>query len=147
MNPKLITWDYNKDATVTLEDALLSFESARFMLGGKIREADTTAKTTVKVNLNESVVIKTKDTLPDVINHLTGKKYATQPTEYKYINLTTGKRGSVHPANDQADPKVEAASLTAEEGDNLRIFWTQEVSGGKDEAAEIVISPDMFPGT
>ena len=147
MNPKLITWDYNKDATVTLEDALLSFESARFMLGGKIRKADTTAKTTVKVNLNESVVIKNKDALPDVINHLTGKKYAKQPTEYKYINLTTGERGSVHPANNDVTPAVPAVTLKAEENDNLRIFWTEEVTGTKDEAAEIVISPDVFPGT
>lgn len=147
MNPKLITWDYNKDATVTLEDALLSFESARFMLGGKIRKADTTVKTTVKVNLNESVVLTADNTLPDVINHLTSKKYVKQPTKYKYINLTTGERGSVHPADDGVSPAVQAETLKAKAGDNLRIFWTEEVTGTNDEAAEIVISPNMFPGT
>lgn len=146
MNPKLITWDYNKDATVTLEDALLSFESARFMLGGKIRKS-TDADTTVKINLNEAVVIETENTLPKVINHLTGKEYETQPTVYKYINLTTGERGSVHPGNSSVDPVVEAETLKAKVGDNLRIFWTEEVTGAQSEAAEIVISPDMFPGT
>ena len=148
MNPKLITWDYNKDATVTLEDALLSFESARFMLGGKIRQADTTAKTTVKVNLNEEVVISVTeegnaDKLPEIKNHLTGKKYVTQPdgnnTPYKYINLTQGTRGQV-----DKDHTIDKAEF--KNGDHVRIFWTQEVAGGKDEAAEIVISPDMFPG-
>ena len=96
MNPKLITWDYNKDATVTLEDALLSFESARFMLGGKIRHAS--AKEKVTVNLNEEVVIEEKDKLPKVKNHLTGGEYKIQPSAvngFKYINLTMGSRGQV----------------------------------------------------
>ena len=140
MNPKLITWDYNKDATVTLEDALLSFESARFMLGGKIRHASTTEKVTV--NLNEEVVIEEKDKLPKVKNHLTGEEYKTQPsaaTGFKYINLTKGSRGQVD--------KGGVLNNLFDVDDHVRIFWTQVVeNAGKDEAAEIVISPDMFPG-
>lgn len=140
-NPKLITWDYNKDATVTLEDALLSFESARFMLGGKIRHASATEKVTV--NLNEEVVIETKDVLPKVKNHLTSNEYKTQPSAekgFKYINLTKGTRGQVD--------KGGALTGLFDEKDHVRIFWTQEVENtGKDEAAEIVISPDVFPGT
>lgn len=146
MNPKLITWDYNKDATVTLEDALLSFESARFMLGGKIRKS-TDTDTKVKVNLNEAVVVETENTLPKVINHLTSEEYNTQPTTYRYINLTTGERGSVHPGDASAEPAVAGETLKAKEGDKLRIFWTEEVTGAQSEAAEIVISPDVFPGT
>lgn len=153
MNPKLITWDYNKDATVTLEDALLSFESARFMLGGKIRHAS--AKEKVTVNLNEEVVISDPNAtadkadgfaskLPDVKNHLTGNNYKVQPNEtkdYKYINLTQGTRGKVDKDNPIAKAKFK-------DGDHVRIFWTQEVeNAGKDEAAEIVISSDVFPGT
>lgn len=164
MNPKLITWDYNKDATVTLEDALLSFESARFMLGGKIRKAQQTAgqNTTdnadddefdvVKVNLNEEVVISVEGgedavatSLPEVKNHLTGDKYEVQPdgntVSYKYINLTQGTRGQVDKTN-----TIDKAKF--KNGDHVRIFWTQEVKGTNDgEAAEIVISPDVFPGT
>lgn len=173
MNPKLITWDYNKDATVTLEDALLSFESARFMLGGKIRKAQQTAgqDTTeneqddkfdvVKVNLNEEVVIVEDGTggkvkLPDVKNHLTGEVYKVQPgvdttKGYKYVNLTQGTRGQVTVNNSSIDEeKPTAGSFEAagfKVGDHVRIFWTQEVKGTNGEAAEIVISPDMFPGT
>lgn len=171
MNPKLITWDYNKDATVTLEDALLSFESARFMLGGKIRQAQQTAgqgteETTddqfdvVKVNLNEEVVIVADGTdkvkLPDIKNHLTGEVYTVQPSVattkgYKYVNLTQGTRGQVTVANSATDgEEPTAGSFEAADfkvGDHVRIFWTQEVKGTNGEAAEIVISPDMFPGT
>lgn len=173
MNPKLITWDYNKDATVTLEDALLSFESARFMLGGKIRKAQQTKgqgtdETTddefdkVSVNLNEEVVIVADGTdgkkvkLPEVKNHLTGEAYKVQPgvkttKGYKYVNLTQGTRGQVTVENSttgEEEPtagSLEAAGFKA--GDHVRIFWTQEVNGTDSEAAEIVISPDMFPGT
>ena len=35
-NPRLIQWDYGKEITVTLEDALISLESLRLMLGGAI---------------------------------------------------------------------------------------------------------------
>ncbi|MCD8210097.1 MAG: hypothetical protein LUC37_00990 [Prevotella sp.] len=35
-NPKLITWDYEKDITVTLEDALFSPASQGMMWGGKM---------------------------------------------------------------------------------------------------------------
>lgn len=35
-NPKLITWDYGKDITVTLEDALFTPASASMNWGGKL---------------------------------------------------------------------------------------------------------------
>lgn len=148
-NPKLVTWDYNKDVNLTLEDALISMESLRFMLGGKIKEASSTEGGKVKVHLTEEVVIETADTLPSVKNHLTDQAYGKQPTEYKYINLTTGEKDEVTKGNDSSDPIVPAKTLKAAAGDHLRIFWEQEVDGTKENgtATEIVISPDTFPGT
>ena len=86
--------------------------------------------------------LKKKDKLPKVKNHLTGEEYKTQPsaaTGFKYINLTKGSRGQVD--------KGGALTDLFEVNDHVRIFWTQEVKGTDGEAAEIVISPDMFPGT
>ena len=40
-NPKLVQWDYGKEINVTLEDALMSLESLRFMLGGAIKKPKT----------------------------------------------------------------------------------------------------------
>ena len=34
-NPKLVTWDYGKEITVTLEDALFSAKSMNISLGGE----------------------------------------------------------------------------------------------------------------
>lgn len=145
-NPKLVTWDYNKDVNLTLEDALISMESLRFMLGGKLKEA--TEQTKVKIRLTEEVVIETADELPPVKNHLDDKLYNQQPENYKYINLDTGERGEVIKGNDSLEPPIVAKPLTAAEGTHLRIFWEQEVNGteGNGTAAEIVISPNTFPG-
>lgn len=147
-NPKLVTWDYNKDVNLTLEDALISMESLRFMLGGKLKQASNTEGGKVKIRLTEEVVIETADTLPKVKNHLDDKEYAKQPENYKYINLDTGERSEVIKGNDSSDPVVPAKTLKAAAGDHLRIFWEQEVDGteGNGTAAEIVISPDTFPG-
>lgn len=145
-NPKLVTWDYNKDVNLTLEDALISMESLRFMLGGKkIKEASTEENGKIKVRLTEEVVL-TKETegtvkLPTVKNHINDEAYAPQPTEYKFINLDTGERGEVK-------GEKTLATANCQEGQHLRIFWEQEVDGSnKTSAVEIVISPNTFPGT
>ena len=46
-NPKLITWDYGKDINITLEDAVVSFEELRTMLGASLHEASNDNKVTV----------------------------------------------------------------------------------------------------
>lgn len=48
-NPRLVTWDYNKDITVTLEDALFSAKSMAVMFGdGNVKTATATIKKTVR---------------------------------------------------------------------------------------------------
>lgn len=144
-NPKLVTWDYNKDVNLTLEDALISMESLRFMLGGKkIKKASSSEK--VKIRLTEEVVLETDSgegtvKLPTVKNHIDDEPYSPQPTKYKYINLDTGDRGEV-------DTSKPLSGTTCKAGNHLRIFWEQEVDGteGNGTAAEIVISPNTFPG-
>ena len=38
-NPKLITWDYNREATLTLQDALLSMETLKMIFGDSSTES------------------------------------------------------------------------------------------------------------
>ena len=47
-NPKLVQWDYGKEINITLEDALLSLESLRFMLGGAIKKPKSDAPVVVR---------------------------------------------------------------------------------------------------
>lgn len=59
-NPKLITWDYGKEITVTIEDALFSPKSMAIMLGdGSVTQASS------QVIKRTSVVRATSTALPD----------------------------------------------------------------------------------
>lgn len=60
-NPKLITWDYGKEMTVTLEDALFSPKSLSIMLGDGTVEMPTAAQTINRV----AVIRATSTQLPD----------------------------------------------------------------------------------
>lgn len=124
-----------KDINITLTDALISMESLRFMLGGQLKEPTSTTK--VAVHLTEEGTVKTADTAPELKHHLTGTKL-TLPAEYRYMNLTTGVRGTV----------TAESAFKAAEGDRVRFFWTEEVDGqdAAKSAVEVTISPNTFPG-
>ncbi|GEM_PF-4637648 len=125
-----------KDINITLTDALISMESLRFMMGGQLKEPSAAEK--VAVHLTEEGTVKTANTAPVLKHHLTGTTL-TLPAEYRYMNLTTGVRGSVDGEN----------TFEAAVGDRVRFFWTEEVDGTDNakNAVEITISPNTFPGS
>lgn len=143
-NPKLVSWDYGKEITVTLEDALMSFESLRLMLGGALIEPDTDKKVTV--NFTEQGVVQTANTIPTLYDHLDASvSYDLSGKACHYINLSTGVRGEVIPGSGS-----DAKAFVGAVGDTVRFFWTEELSGteGEDtDAVEITISPNTFAGT
>lgn len=124
-NPKLITWDYGKEISVTLEDALLSPEFLRIMQGGAIKPADET-----------SIITRTSAIITGApaagFRDSYGVKVKEVPAEFHGINMTTGER------------ITEASSIG--DNDKIRIFWEEEkeVNTG---IVEITISPSTFPGT
>ena len=164
-NPRLVMWDYGKEINLTLEDALISLESLRFMLGGAIKTPN--AEESVWVSHTEEVVCTTGGVMPIPADHLTGLKYdgthapaitpsATHPV--RLINLTTGKRtkltsgtiggGAVTFQNELMGISTVSGDVT-KEGDHIRIFWDEEVTNAStlESAVEVTISPDTFPGT
>lgn len=172
MNPRLVVWDFNKEINVTLEDALISLESLRFMLGGAIHKP-TQDKPTV-VRHTEEVVCKAGGYLPKPLEHLSLVEMTPTASDghpIRLINLTKGTRtqivynaddASAHYAIDgnyAVDFKNAAlidnnatatptSSQRTEEGDHIRIFWDEIVTDATTEAAvEVTISPSTFPGT
>lgn len=169
-NPKLISWDYGKEITVTLTDALISLESLRFMMGGAIKRADTESE--VWVHYTEEVIVKAGGKIPLPKDHLDDSKTltpkATVGHPIRFINYggglnstTAGTRTQIVCASGNTsgvamtDEAVlnfynAAAGITsgvvATEGDRVRIFW-EEPETTKDAAVEITISPSTFPGT
>lgn len=154
-NPKLISWDYGKEITVTLTDALISLESLRFMMGGAIKRSSSS--NTVYVRHTEEVIASTDGKVPLPVDHITKQTVASitasKAHPIRLINLTTGVRTQIesgtYNANSTLTFKNDAmgvASQAAVEGDRIRVFW--ETAETQDDAAvEIVISPDTFPGT
>ena len=172
-NPKLVQWDYGKEINITLEDALMSLESLRFMLGGAIKKSqDENAK--VIVRHTEEVVVDSSSKVPAPKDHLTGKilyPKASYGHPIRLINLGGGTDSTTAGARTQivvtevggADQtmgalntikfKNPAAGLNEETlptpGDHIRIFWEDVVTPGTtdESAVEVTISPDTFPGT
>ena len=170
-NPKLVQWDYGKEINITLEDALMSLESLRFMLGGAIKRTVSKAEPII-VRHTEEVVLSTGGKMPKVTDHLTGIEMhpkATYGHPIRLINLTEGTRTQLEPAADATgeaatieigagseltfkNPKMidgEGSIKKGTAGDHVRIFW-EEILDGEDDsetAVEVTISPDTFPGT
>ena len=148
-NPKLVMWDYGKEINLTLEDALLSLESARIMLGGKIKTPGVNdEKVTVHYTAEVKAGAEGAISLDNLVNPSTKNVFATadKPTKYRFINVTKGYRGS----GEGTTLTANDGKSTAAEGDVIRLFWTVEKSGASSQgnsAVEITISPDTFPGT
>ena len=163
-NPKLVQWDYGKEINITLEDALMSLESLRFMLGGAIKKPTTGDP--VIVRHTEEVVVGADGKVPAPKDHLTGitlYPVATTAHPIRMINLGGGassesagtrtqiKSGTMGAKNTVAftNPAAGISGIAPVEGDHIRIFWEDEIvnDSGNETAVEVTISPDTFPGT
>ena len=159
-NPKLVQWDYGKEINITLEDALLSLESLRFMLGGAIKKPNTS--TPVVVRHTEEVVCGEGGIVPKPKDHLTGvtmNPQASADHPIRLINLTNGARTQITDSTNYdgshkfyfKNPKAFGDNNTVEtaKGDRIRIFWEEVLqnNNGAETAVEVTISPDTFPGT
>lgn len=117
-NPELIMWDYGKEITVTLEDALFSAKSMAMMYGVDMDSEDFAEENEVLKTWKKSQVVEGKF----LIN---GQEVT--PTEVKYYD-------------------AEGAEVTAAEGtapaDYAYVTGKIAVTGQK-----IIISSDKFPGT
>ena len=154
-NAKLITWDYGKEITLTLEDALMSLESLRFMLGGAIHRP--TSNEPVVVHHTEEVVAKANGALPAPKEHNSGKYMnptATNGHPIRFINLNSGIRTQIVVSSSapstpvpmftagSGDLNLEEATtivhfknpaalgdgadpVVAASGDHIRIFWDE----------------------
>ena len=161
-NPRLVQWDYGKEINITLEDALMSLESLRFMMGGAIkRTSDDEGEATIVVHHTEEVEVDANGKVPAPKDHITGitmHPKAVTGHPIKLINLTKGYRtqiteGTMDDVNVVIFKNPAAGIASAGEapavGDKIRIFWDEIVDAEStaEDAVEVTISPDTFPGT
>lgn len=157
-NPKLITWDYGKDINVTLEDAVITFEELRIMLGAQLKEAS--AETKVVVNMSAECIVGKDNTLTTEKKDKDGNAIQIpNDCEIKIIDRKKGVRGKADKMENLFAEEVKdgEGNVTTKagplhgysEGERVMAFWTEERVGGESDkgAVELVISPSTFPGT
>lgn len=156
-NPKLVQWDYGKEINITLEDALMSLESLRFMLGGAIKKA--TDNEPIYVRHSEEVVAGENGIVPQPKDHLTNVKMTPKAIAnypIRVINLTQGVRTQITDGTIDGTKAIKFKNpaalgeneVSSAKGDHIRLFWVEEVKAAQsDSAVEVTISPDTFPGT
>lgn len=154
-NPKLITWDYGKDITVTLEDALFSAKSLSIMFGdGTVtpNAADTITKTTMARIKGEKIEYFMADVLEN--GGAVRKK------------VYFGTAGADGVAFVSANPTIAITKVVDENGKEITLTTTDGKVVAKDEGANvndknkvfitysfkansktISVSADTFPGT
>ena len=155
-NPKLVTWDYGKEITVTIEDALFSAKSMAIMFGsGEVTPNDAGKITrTVLVKVGGGTNGKTP-TLPayftaDVYDAETGaarkKVYFTETNPTDGITLTDSKLTIKSITTEEGEKTDVTGTPTLPEGVEVgdRLFLTYEANA---KTKEIVISAETFPGT
>ena len=169
-NPKLITWDYGKDINVTLEDAVISWEEMRILMGAKLKEASSSAPLKIRKNAetvvdliqvpesgditgykftyekptNAGLTVKGEHVLPD-----------TAVAEGHYIDRTNGIRGTYKITAPEQSGTTMTVELTPADisavkvvsGVKIRLFWEDVTTDEAKNATELVITPDDFPGT
>ena len=163
-NPKLISWDYGKEISVSLEDALFSAKSMAIMFGngkastpvsGKIqrvavaRKGADAANTYVAVDLKDANggAVRTKVWFGETVPvGQEGIKF--EGSNLSIIRLTNedGSKNSEYTENTDVTPATLAECKTFIDAlpADARFFVTYELSVSK---SEVIINGDSFPGT
>lgn len=135
-NAPLIIWDYGKEITVTLQDALYSPKSMAMMFGDN-NGVDTA---------ENAVITRYKNIISTGADGANYKKNADIEVEHGFVGSTTVQKGHVVAVYDQAGKEVES---TGETGPTLKKGqkYIVKYSVTADKAARIEINAGTFPGT
>lgn len=165
-NPKLVTWDYGKEITVTIEDALFSAKSMAIMFGNGIATAKSsgTVSRTVMARVIDTSSGGTTSAEIDYIFVDLYNATSKSAERYKVDMKETTARANMITLADAIAKGMTITGLTAEDGtvitgtfDSVANIKTAVASyGGKKvlisytvpvSKSEIVVSADTFPGT
>lgn len=158
-NPKLITWDYGKEITVNIEDALFSPKSMAIMLGNGVataKSSGTVTRTVVaRVNDSGNVDYLTADVYDANEKGAVRKKIDMMNDTARAGMIAFGSAGititkiTTEAGAEPSDPTTGAWTrgdvqtvAASYSGQKLFITYTQPV-----QKSEIVVSGDTFPGT
>ena len=123
-NPEIISWDYGKEITVTLEDALFSAKSMAIMFGNGTPVSNTAS---VHKTLRLTATTSSNSLSAAFGSQITiGNKKYTTPSSATVIDARTGETASTYTA-----------------GSQYILSWDAKTT----EVSTITITADSFPGT
>lgn len=154
--PPLIIWDFGREITVSLQDALFTPTSLALMCGAAVTKVDAGTKQIVRYT--EEFVATMEASAKFTFAQLPSEKDAEgKAASIKWLNLTKGTRGQLKKKVGEGEGEETLAvkewdesKLGAEEsGDRIRVFYDIGIEDGKDGNSiyEIVIDAKNFPGT
>ena len=152
-NPKLVSWDYGKEITVSLEDALFSAKSMSLMFG------DGTTPEEVSGNIVRTAVMRATEGVDHFVADMAGENGATRVKvwlgtvpagqEGQSFENVKAKLGTVNAYDEKGNLIVaisKSEDWTAKEASyaGQKVFITYTLAA---KSRTINISGDSFPGT
>jgi hypothetical protein len=152
-NPKLVSWDYGKEISVSLEDALFSAKSMSLMFG------DGTTPDEVSGNIVRTTVMRATEGVDHFVADMTGDNGATRVKvwlgavpagqEGQSFDNVKAKLGTVNAYDEKGNligaiSKVEDWTSKETTYAGQKVFITYTLSA---KSRTISISGDSFPGT
>lgn len=125
-NAPLISWDYGRTATLTMQDALLSDQSLALLAGSEVKDANASG---VNITRQEIVTV--------------GAGGAIETT-YEPVGAVNAYDNTAGVLGEEVDVTGDAGALTttAEEGTQLAIFYESATDEG---STLVTFSSDKFP--
>lgn len=130
-NPSLISWDYNKEVNVTLEDALFSVASLKTIMGAGVEIA--TSDTKKVIDINEELTVNAEGKV----------KLSYTPKSGTVVSYLDTEIGQYVKKNAAAEIEIDADKA----GEIIRVFYKTEVDGTNGSAVVITIGASTFGGT
>lgn len=128
-NPKLISWDYGKEITITLTDALMSMQSLNLLLSNDSTNVHDYTVTKKIKKAEMATLDAAKAFVPKYTP--TGSVYVLEAGTTAVASTTSPSGGYIYTAGTS--------------GQIVRAVYEVNTTG--DHAYEIVITPAKFPGT
>lgn len=147
-NTTLIIWDFNKEVTITLQDALISPLSLALISGGSVEEATALAPTTIQQRgvFVAKAATEGEPTADIVIPSAAG----TLDTDAVHYAIYNKKRYFGTAVGNTISFTSDAKGLTdasfAYEAE-VEVFYSIKITGATGDATTITIDSANFPGT
>jgi len=134
-NNKLLSWDYGRTATLTLQDALLSDNSLAMLAGNEVQKEGIVA-----VGRDVATIVDNAGTMTVELKNA--------PKSGRPIAIYLAPNGVITDevtVGTVTDKSVEVSGANATEGAKVMAFYEYDVVGGN--ATQVTFSGDKFPAT